>query len=64
MGVVHHSVVERELIVGVSGQQLAVGGGIGDVLLGVTSVDVVFLARDPVDLEVALIAVGVGVQSH
>ena len=40
---------------------MAVGSWIGEVLLGVAGVDVILLACDPVDLEVSLIAVGVGV---
>ena len=61
VGVVDHSVIQRKLVVGIAGKQLAVGGGVADVLLRVAAVDVVLLAGDPVDLEVALVAVGVGV---
>jgi hypothetical protein len=61
VGVVENAVIERKLVVGVSDELLTVGGWVGDVLLRIAGVDMVLLAGNPIELEVSLVTVGVGV---
>jgi hypothetical protein len=51
--------LKRTLSLGGDEAEGSADGGVNDVLLRVPGVDVILLARNPVDLKISLVAVGV-----